>query len=105
MKLITTSSAQMRKTILCNLDEEAVEFLAECVSNILNPGLKLGRNRTNVVINAFKRRRDVLKYMADPRNSYKTKRDYLIKHGKGFGAILAAVLPIISSIIASKISK
>lgn len=98
-KIGSAKSLKSRNNLIDNLPKGGVDLFCECCFNIL-----YSRDIPKKSLKDLKRfpieEKNIIRYLAlTPKNKYTKKRRLLMKQsGGGIGSILAAVLPIITSL-------
>lgn len=106
LKTLKKLSVDERKDLIDRMNDESVLALSEAMFNVLKTDFGISaRRRRNL-------RKKLLPHSKELRMIVKpdlpiAKRRYLIKkqQGAGFGVLLSALVPILSTLIANKIAK
>ncbi len=99
-KLAKTRSIRKRESILNKAPDAVVDLISEIIHNLLKGNLKV----KNSVFTRLKKQKHLLRRLGSKRTSVKSRKRHIIQNGGFVGGLLAAALPILSSLIGSVIS-
>ena len=102
IKIVKKLKPEERSEIVWYLKNEAVEFLCECVHNVLytDIGIKNKNKLKNKIKNSCSIHR--LKSISSKSRSTEAKVKALRQEGKGLGLILSAAIPFLMSLFSPK---
>ena len=86
--------------VLNHLNDNAINVLCECIYNSIYTDLKIPQNKKRKIKDHFANQKSLqnLKFITNKTTSLAKKRKALHQEGKGIGAILGAVVPLITSL-------
>ena len=105
LKIIKKLKPDERSEVVSHLKDDAIEFICECVHNVLYTDLGI-KNRTKIrkqIKNNCSIHR--LKVISSKSKSQLVKVKALQQEGKGIGFVLSAALPFLIDLFAKKIVK
>jgi hypothetical protein len=102
VKIMSKLKPEERSQIIPYLKADAVEFLCECVHNVLYTDI--GIKNKNKIKSKLKNQCSVhrLKTIASKNKSIEAKTKALRQEGKGIGLILSAALPFLINLLTPK---
>ena len=102
VKIVSKLNPEDRSQIIPYLKTDSVEFLCECVHNVLYTDI--GIKNKNKIKSKLKNQCSVhrLKTIASKSKSIDAKTKALRQEGKGIGLILSAALPFLMSLFSRK---
>ena len=102
IKIVSRLKPEERSLIIPYLKTEAVEFLCECVHNVLYTDI--GIKNKNKVKNKLKNQCSVhrLKTIVSKSKSISARKKALSQEGKGLGLILSTALPFLINLFSGK---
>ena len=99
LRCLSISKPKIQKAIVHESDEEVIKVLCECAKNTINGNIKLNPAQ----FKQLKCYYVLLKQLANKKTSTKKKKRILQKGGF-LGALLAAAIPTITSVVANAFS-
>jgi hypothetical protein len=93
--------------LISYLDEETLNFLAECIRNILSPQTIniLPKNKQKKLIKKVSPFKKTVKRVINKGTPFNLRKKYIQHGGAWFLPLISAVIPLISSLVGSAISK
>ncbi|DAC80299.1 TPA_asm: gasderminX [Terrapene box turtle adintovirus] len=98
LKLLSKSSPQQRRAILCSASDDLVAAISEIALNTLKGNVPLTQNQVRVL----KKKRTLIKTLCNKRVSLKRKK-HLVKQSGGFiGPLLSFAIPLITGLLTNR---
>jgi hypothetical protein len=101
LKLIKKSKSDDRNVILEHLNDDSIDFICEVIYNVINGKIRLTKHQTNKLRNKLREDKKCFRYLSKKGVKTKRRRKLIKQNGRGIGAILSIVLPIILELIAN----
>lgn len=95
LHVLKTAETKLRKAIFSNCDREILNFICECVLNVLNGNFKL----SDCVKPNLRKHTAILREVADERGPLFVKKKLIVQRGVFLLPLLTARLPTLISVI------
>lgn len=93
------------KKIISYLDEETLNFLAECIRNILSPqtiSASCSKKRQKIILKKVIPHKKVIKSVIKKNLPFKKRKKYIQNGGAWFLPLISTLIPLIGSLIHRK---
>lgn len=104
LKVLKNVSDNQREVLLKHLDSESTDIICECIYNCIHSPDQIPKATRRKLKDSLPKEKQSLRYLAkkSKSNCPKKRRQHLVQSGKGIGAILGALVPIVSSLLFGK---
>jgi len=95
LKVLKTADPKMRKAIISKCNKELVNFISECVLNVLNGHIKL----TGCDTRKLQKYKAALRKVTNRRVPLASKKKLIVQRGGFLLLLLIAILPTLATLI------
>ena len=101
LRVLRNVDEVQRGILLNHLDLDSTDILCECVYNVIHNGRHIPKSVKRQLKSSLPKEKASLRYLAK-KSKHKnpgTRRKHLVQSGRGIGAILGALVPIVTSLL------
>jgi len=96
------------KKIISYLDEDTLNFLAECIRNILNPqtiSAVCSKKKQKILVSKVRPHKKIINSVIKKSLPFQKRKKYIQNGGAWFLPLISTVIPLISSLISSAVKR
>ena len=105
LKTLASLSTEKQKSIIQFLDQDGVNLICECISNLIFSDLGLRRAVKKRLKGKIFGKEKLLKFLSKKSNRVSTRKKKLIQTGGALGTILGIAIPILADLIIGAATK